>query len=575
MEGRRILDGWKAISAYLGRTAKTCRKWEHELGLPVHRLDGSMSAHVFAYADELDLWKEEKLGAREKMRARKAFGALRRPLFWLAAIAVLVILIIAGLLISRTQPGKEPPGLQPVKSIAFLPFVDLSPDKSQEQIGDGISDILINTLDRIEGLRIPARTSAFYFKGKNVTPAEIGQKLKVEWILEGSVQISDNRLRVVANLLRAADGTTVWADRYDRNQFDIFAVEDDIAQAVAKALKTKVLRRPGVRLVNPGTQNVEAYNLFLEGQHYSDKGRAFFEKAIECYQKAVEKDPNYADAYAQISYCYAMMKAWGWPRPRELCQKARAAALKALEIDRNNCDALATLAFVKSIYEWDFAGAEEDIRTAIHDHPSNARIHDSYADLLSTLGRHEEAIREAKVAVELNPLSTACWNVLAFRYYFARKYELALEALEASLELDPYSLGTLLDRVFVFVAMGRYAEAKSANDRKREVMGVATHLDENDEYTALIYAWSGNRAEARRILARVEAVQKNEYVASPTTLAMIYAAFGDKDEAFARLEKIIQERGVQIEKLKVQPLFDPIRSDPRFTDLLRRIGLEK
>ena len=476
----------------------------------------------------------------------------------------------------------EPAGPPAAKSVAVLPFVDLSPGESQEHIADGIADILINSLNRIEGLRVPGRTSAFYFKGKDVTPGEIGQKLNVEWLLEGSVQVEGSRLRVAANLLRAADGTTLWAERYDRAQSDIFAVEDEIALSVLKALQVKLSSTARSQLINRGTENPEAYNLFVKGKHLSIKGRTFTRQAIESYEQAIEKDPNFAFAYSSIAACYYTLGSIGLIGAHEANAKAKAAALKALEIDSSLADAPRILACIKMTYEWDFAGAEQDIKKAIGQDPNNRAYHATYADLLSALGRHEEALKEANLAND-PPLFHPGFlgAVTMYTHWRGRKYDLALEGLKKALELDPYHATNHINLIAVYLAMGRYEEARETNDRRREIMGFSQSADDrataarDDEiWSALIYASSGHPVEARRILAGLKAKMKETYV-SPVLLAEIHAALGDKDEAFAWLEKAYHDRAAYLYALKVDPPFDPLRDDPRFTALLRRIGLEK
>ena len=572
MSERRLLESWKAIAAYLGRTEKTCRNWEHELGLPVHRLEDSARARVFAYADELDRWREEKLQAGAFQMAEGRSGKRGKSRSWIVPAAALAVVgVVAGSLIWRSRPPDAPSDPQAAKSVAILPFVDLSPDKSQEHIGDGISDILINTLNRVEGLRSPGRTSAFYFKEKDVTTAEIGRRLNVEWILEGSVQISENRIRVVASLLRAADGTTVWTDRYDREEFDIFAVEDDIARRVVDNLKLKIMSEGGTPLIRIGTQNVEAYNLFLKGQSYSAKGRMLYKQAIDCYEQAIVKDPGFAEAYGRISRIHLSSWAVGFRKREEAGPKAREMALKALSIDPDNSAALATMALLKLTYDWDFAGAEEAIRKAIRINPADPWLHRACAFVLTDLGRHDEAIKEALIAVELDPLSSSCWNALAMWAYFpTEKKDLAVEALKKALELDPYSVDTLINLLCVDLAMGRCDDARTVNARKREILGTSKNPEENDQYFAFIYACAGDPAAARRIAD----ANTGSFVKNPFFRAWFHTVMGEKDEAFAWLEKMYQERNYMLHNLKVAPEFAPLRSDPRFTDLLRRIGLE-
>jgi adenylate cyclase len=574
MSERRILDSWKAIAAYFGRTVKTCRKWEHELDLPVHRLDDSPKAHVFAYADELDRWKEGKRLPERIRMAPGLTGLGRKARVWLIAAAAVILLVVAGLLVRLTRLGEKSPSPQTVKSVAVLPFVDLGPDRAQEHLGDGIADILINALSRVEGVRTPARTSAFYFKGKDVTPGEIGRKLRVDWILEGSVQVYERKLRVVASLLNASDGYQLWTERYDRNPVDIFAIEDDIALSVIKALQIRLSAADKSQVTRHGTNNPEAYELYLKGQHYRNKGRLFYRQAIESFEKALEKDPNYAQAHAGIASCYYWIGNVGFMRAHEVYPKAKQAALKALEIDGSLAEPKRVLASIKMIFDWDFSGAEHDIRQAIEQNPADAGLHACYTDLLSALGRHDEALVEARLTEEMDPLSIVLNGSVMNAYYYARKYDLALQALKRRLELDPYILGTQLGLIVVNLALGRYEEAKAANERKREIVRSPPARADHDYWSGIIEAWAGNQARARLILANVKDDMKKSYLPSDFCVC-IHAALGDIDEAFAWLEKAYEERDCILYLLKVHPLFDPLRSDPRFAGYLRRMGLEK
>jgi TolB-like protein len=582
MNERRVLESWKAIAAYLGRTEKTCRKWEHELGLPVHRLDKSAKAHVFAYADELNRWKAEKVQAEKTRKAGGFFGLLglsrfsRRARFWIITIAGLVVLAIIGLMVRQiTQNRPSPGGPQAVKGVAILPFADLSPGKEYEYLCDGIAETLIDALNKIEGLRVPARTSAFYFKGKNTPLQEIGKKLNVDYVLEASVQADGERLRIIPRLLKVADGYQIWSEKYDRGREDIFAVEDDIAQGIAKALEIKVLGAPGAPIVKPGTRNLEAYNLYLNGQFYLKRERFSWRQSIEFFERAVEKDPDYAEAYAGIAAAYDGLTGVGLLRPAEAYPKAKAASLKALEIDSRNAWALGVLSSIRMAYDWDFVGAENDIRKATQDNPGNPYLHGYYAKLLSALGRYEEALAQIEPLARLDPLSP---NFIGCSeesiYYFSRKYDLALEGWKKRLELDPQNGGMYINLVLVYLAMERYEDARAVNQRRREVLGTSSQPDDLEPWNAMVYALTGNQARAREIAANLEAYRKDDYFPCHV-IAWIHAALGEKDEAFYWLEKAYQERSGQLYLLNVYPLSDPLRDDPRFKDLLRRIGLEK
>ncbi len=499
-----------------------------------------------------------------------------------------------GLLVRPVRLAKKPPAVQTVKSVAVLPFVDLSPEKSQEHLGDGIADILINALNGIEGLRAPARTAAFYFKGKDATPEEIGQKLHAEWILEGSVQVHENRLRVVASLMSAADGYELWTEKYDRDFADIFAVEDEIARRVVDNLKVKIAGDSRSPLVNPGTRNPEAYSLYLTAQYYLRKGWHSYGRGIEFFEKALEKDPNYAEAYAGIAHAYYIMGRFGvtepYARPREVYPKAKpyagpredypkakAAAMKALKIDRRNSLALGTLSSIKLSYDWDFQGTEDFIKKAIQDNPGSYSLHGCYADLLIALGRFKEAKKEIELALRQDPLSLDVELIIssAFQYFFLREYDLALELLKRAILLDPHNAAAYVVLVHVYVAMGRYEDARAANQRRREILGEILQPENTPEYGALIYALDGNQARAREIAADLEARNKKDAYQPYHLTAWVYAALGEKDKAFFWLERAYQVRTGLLYNLNVYPLADPLRGDPRFKDLIRRIGLEK
>jgi tetratricopeptide (TPR) repeat protein len=399
--------------------------------------------------------------------------------------------------------------------------------------------------------------------------------LKVDWILEGSVQVDKNRLRVLANLLRATDGTTVWTERYDRDAVDIFTLEDEIALSVVKALQVKPPPKAGVQFIDRGTESPEAHKLFLRAQHYSTKGFVFYERAIECFEQAIEKDPNFARAYSGLAGCTFGLGCNGLTEPEKAYPKAKTAALKALDIDPNDSRALIILASIKMVYEWDFSGAEQDIREALRKDPAAPRLHLMYADLLSALGRHEEALEEAKQASDSAlPHPSTVNGQAMFTLYRTRRYDLAVEMLKKNLEFDPFYAATYGNLTAVYLAMGRYQDARETHDRSHEIMGVIEKQDKDDPTSAIIYAGMGQTAEARRILAGIKAKMKTSYV-MPIEVAAVHAALGDREEAFAWLEKAYQERCAYLYGIKCDAWFDSLRDDPRFTDLLRRIGLEK
>jgi len=351
----------------------------------------------------------------------------------------IAFLVIAVLVIWKIFPKKEAaPAASAKKPIAVLPFEDLSQAKNNEYLCDGISETLINALTNIEGLWVPAQTSAFSFKGKTQDIREIGQKLGVDNVLEGSVQVAGDNLRVTARISNVQDGRQVWSEIYNRKMSDMFAIQDDIAKAIVTALQVKLLGEKGGPIVKNYTENLEAYRLYLQGRNYWNKREEpDLIKSIEYFEKAIEIDPNYALAYTGLGDAYQVLANNGfWPAEKAL-PKAKAAALKALGIDDKLAEAHTSLAQIMKDYDWDFIGAEKEFKLAIELNPSYATAHQWYGGLLSTLGRHEEAIREIKTARNLDPLAPRIGENVGWLFYNARRYGQALEELNKAIELDP------------------------------------------------------------------------------------------------------------------------------------------
>jgi TolB-like protein/Tfp pilus assembly protein PilF/tRNA A-37 threonylcarbamoyl transferase component Bud32 len=486
----------------------------------------------------------------------------------------LLFLVIAAIVIWKIFPKKEAaPAASAKKSIAVLPFEDLSQAKNNEYLCDGISETLINALTNIEGLWVPAQTSAFSFKGKTQDIREIGQKLGVDNVLEGSVQVAGDNLRVTARISNVQDGRQVWSEIFNRKMADMFAIQDDIAKAIVTALKIKLLGEKGVPLIKKYTENLEAYRLYLLGRDFWNKrGKADLIKSIEYFEKATEIDPNYALAYAGVADAYSILGNNGFWSAGQAFPKAKAAALKALQIDDKLAEAHSSLAAILWDYDWDFVGAEKEFKLAVELNPGYATAHHWYAYFLSNLGRHEEASKEIEIARNLDPLAPRIAANVGLLLYFARRYDQALEELNKALEVDPNHSITHRYLGWANEAMGKYEEATKSFLRDIELSGGS-----KDEQAGIAgcYALMGKREEAQKILNNIIEFSKGNYVSS-VTIASVYSTLGEKEQAFAWLEKAFRERDPWLLMfLKTLHRFDPVRSDPRFTDLLRRIGLEK
>jgi TolB-like protein/tRNA A-37 threonylcarbamoyl transferase component Bud32/Flp pilus assembly protein TadD len=486
----------------------------------------------------------------------------------------LLFLVLAAVVAWKILPKKEAaPAAAAKKSIAVLPFEDLSQAKNNEYLCDGISETLITALTNIEGLWVPARTSAFFFKGKTQDIREIGQKLGVENVLEGSVQVVGDNLRVTARISNVRDGRQVWAEIYNRKIADIFAIQDNIAKAIVLTLKIKLLGETGAPLVKNYTDNLEAYSLYLQGRNYWNKrDEKNLTKSIEYFAKAIEIDPNYALAYVGLGDAYYVLGQNAiWPAEKVLT-KAKAAIAKALEIDEQLAEAHASSAAIKMDLEWDFDGAEKEYRLAIKLKPDYASVHQWYAGMFQSLGRNEEAIKESQIARNLDPLSPRIGLAAGLCLYYARRYSQAIEELNKTLELDPNHLGIYSALGNAYEATGKYEEAIRAFLQSIERSGGSKDRDVD---MASCYALMGKRDEAREMLDHLIAYSKENYVPS-SSIAMVFSTLGDKEQTFFWLEKAFRERDPQlIEIIRGQHRFDPLRSDPRFTDLLKRIGLEK
>jgi serine/threonine protein kinase/tetratricopeptide (TPR) repeat protein len=484
--------------------------------------------------------------------------------------ASMVALVVIGLILWQAVFREGILSKAPAQnSVAVLPFIDLSPQKDHEWLSDGISDALITALSRLRGLRVPARTSSFFFKGKDPDIQEIGQKLKVENVLEGSVQVGGEVLRVNAQLTSVKEGYNLWTDKFDLKLADVLSIQDEIAREVVKALKVKLLGDEEIQLTKKYTDNLEAYNLYLQGRFFWNKrDRGNLNKSIEHFERALEKDPNYVLAYAGLADSYMVLGNNSFIPPAEAYPKAREFALKALAMDNRLAAAHATLALIKIDYDWDWAGAEEEFKLALQIDPGYGFAHAGYAFLLSYLARHGEAIKEIKTARDLDPLSPRTVANVSYVVYNSRKYDQALKELKEAIELYPEHAQNYIYAARIYAALGRYEEAHASLQRYREITGA-----ESQTYLAYVYAKWGKREEAEKLLKEILERSERTYI-SLTYIAPIYGFLGDIDQAISLLEKAYLERDNRLCYLKIDPRYDPLRSDPRFKALLKKMNLD-
>ncbi|MCH7755712.1 tetratricopeptide repeat protein, partial [candidate division KSB1 bacterium] len=483
--------------------------------------------------------------------------------------------ILADLNKISTQP--KTPSLPQVEkkipSIAVLPFVNMSADPENEYFSDGLAEDIINALTKIKRFRVAARTSAFSFKGKEVHIREIGRELNVETVLEGSVRKAGTRLRITAQLINVANGYHLWSEQYDRTMDDVFAIQDEITLAIVENLKVELLREEREVLEKRYTENLEAYNLYLKGRHFWNKrNEQGFMKAIDYFQQAIDKDKLYALAYTGLADCYNLIPWYSNFPPKEAYPKAKAAAAKALKIDNSLAESHNSLAWSIMFYDWDWAGAEREFKKAIELNPNYATAHHWYAFYSIYMARFDQSIAEIKRAQEIDPLSLVINEDVGMLFYYARQYDQAIEALQRTIELDSNFSYAHFYLGWVYLQQTKYEKALTEFLKEKELTKAWNPFIET--YIGVTYALMGKKSKAQQVLDYLTKTTKGTYI-SPYLLAILYCAFGKHDESFSWLDKALEDRHILLCFLKVDPVFNNLRSDSRFNELLKKMGLEK
>jgi TolB-like protein/DNA-binding winged helix-turn-helix (wHTH) protein/Tfp pilus assembly protein PilF len=488
-----------------------------------------------------------------------------------AVVAVLFALNVAGLRVRVLRAGRavsEPP-LQ-IQSLAVLPFENLSHDPEQEYFADGMTEELITNLGKISALRVISRTSVMQYKRTRKPLPQIARELNVDAIVEGTVQRSENRMRITANLLHAPTDRHLWAERYERDLHDVLALQGEVARAIAAEIQIKVTPNEQLRIGGSRQVNPEAYEAYLRGRYqWNMRTEESLEKATEYFQRAIDKDPRYAPAYAGLADCYSIFGDNGFRRPREVFPQARTAAMRALEIDPTLAEAHTSLGSVMKAYEWDWAGAEREFRRAIELNPNYSTARQFHGELLESVGRYEEAVAELKRACQLDPFAPRVYGILAWILYLARRYDEGMEEIQKGLEVDPDHAIFFYVRGQIYLQKGMHEQAL-ADSRKAEGLLPGPYYPRLGLLRG--YAVLGRKREALKGVDELKEISKHRYV-MPTSLALVYSDLGDKQQAFGWLEKAYEERDPWLGlTLRSEPGFDRLRSDPRFQDLLRRMN---
>lgn len=453
-------------------------------------------------------------------------------------------------------------------SIAVLPFVNMSNDPEQEYFSDGITEELISELAKLKGLKVISRTSAFCFKGKDVDLRTIGKQLNVSNVLEGSVRKAGNRLRITAQLINVADDTHLWSESFDRELKDVFAIQEEISQAIVKKFEVSLLNKVDRTLVKRSTEDQQSHDFYLKALFSWNNREA--KKAIDYLEQSIALDPNNALAYARLSIYYAHIAFFSPYPPKLSYGKAKVAAAKALEIDNTLADAHVAIGVVKMSYEYDWVGAEEAFSRAIKLNPGLWTAHYHYGFYQFCIGHSDEGIAAIKRAFELDPLSIPINSFLGLGFIIARQYEQAIEILQRVLEIVPNDPSSMANLGLVYAKKGTYEEAIAILKRGANLFPENPFL-----LSALGYAYgvAGKQDEAQKIVNRFIEISKEKYF-SPMFISRVYAGMGDVDKAIEWLEKGYEERDPVVCVVKSVPSHDYMHSDPRFQALLKKMGLE-
>jgi TolB-like protein/DNA-binding winged helix-turn-helix (wHTH) protein/Tfp pilus assembly protein PilF len=497
----------------------------------------------------------------------------QRPRLALLAgvIAGFVLLALIGINLPRIRDTVRNPTFSPIRSLAVLPLANLSEDRDQDYFVDGMSDALRQYLQGIRSLRVISRTSSMHYRGSGRPLPDIARELNVDAVVDGSVLRSGDRVRINVELVHAGMDGHLWSNSYEGDLRDVFALQAGVARRIADEIRVTLAPPDLARLARVRATKPEAYQAYSKGRFYWNKRTAQdLQKAIGFFQQAVDKDPDYALAYDGLADCWLPLGWYGYLSPQATFPNAKAAVTRALSLDDSLAEAHTSLAFVNLYYDRDWAGAEREFRRAIDLNPNYANGHHWYAEFLSLVGRHTEAIAESQRARELDPLSNIIGAWVSSRYFFARQYDKAIEEGRNAVEMDPGFGPALLVLGQAHEQKGMLQEAVAEFERASALAGGGSMYAAS---LAHALGLAGRRAEALRVLEDLSKSARRGFVSS-YDLAIARLGLGDKDKAFELLSAAVQERSPRVAFLGVEPRFLGLRGDPRFNALLRSIGLQ-
>jgi serine/threonine protein kinase len=486
----------------------------------------------------------------------------------IAFVFVIAAIAVAAFYFSRSNRTS-------INSVAVLPFANTSGDPNAEYLSDGITEGIIDKLSGLQSLKVISRTSAFRYKQREIEPQKVAKELGVDALVMGRVIQRGDSLSLSVELVDAREDKQLWGEQYSRKLADIVSLQQEIATAVSGNLRGRLTSEEKTRLAKSSATNPEAYQLYLKGRYHANQATAAgLEKGIEYFQQAIEKDPGYALAYAGLADSYsALGGGWMYLPPTDSLPKAKAAAVKALELDDTLAEAHAALAYAVFFADWDWSKAEREFKRAIELNPNSALSHGRYSEYLKTRLRFDESMEEAQRAQELDPLSTDIASQLGFNYMFTRRYDESIAQFQKALDLNPNLSAIRAAMSWAYAMKRMYPQALAEYDKIAEPdKAVAAENQLVADGLGWVYAVSGRRDDALKIAKKVEELSSHAYV-DFYQLATIYAGLGEKDEVFRLLEKGYQQHSAGTAFLAVDIFWDNIRSDPRYADLLRRMGL--
>jgi TolB-like protein/DNA-binding winged helix-turn-helix (wHTH) protein/Tfp pilus assembly protein PilF len=509
----------------------------------------------------------ESAGDPAKFPRARLLTLRREALISLTAACLLAFLAYSGWHGSPTRARTSPE----TAVLAVLPFDNLSRDPDQDFFSDGLTEEMIAQLGKLNPgrLAVIARGSVTKYKGSSLPLNQIGRELQADYLVQGSVRRAPGRIRITVQLIQAHDQTDLWTESYDRELKDVLALQGSVARMIANQIRVTLTAEEQKRLANPRTVDPWAYEAYLKGRYYWNKRTGDgLRKGSVYFQQAIDKDPTYSAAYSGLADCYSGLTWHGFRSPADALPKAQAAARKAIEIDPQSAEAHASLGLVL-YHRWDWPRAEAEFKRALQLDPQYANAHHWYGDYLSVRGRHDEALIEARQALELDPLNLMIGSWVGLRYYLARKYDRAIEQSQNTVALDPNFAAAHLLLGESYVQMGLHNESIAELQKAAMLSGNSPlYLAQ----VAVAHAAAGRKTEALRIVPQLQEIAGRSYV-SPYAVAQVYAALNDKEQTFKWLQRAYDDRAVWMTYLAVDPVFDSFRSDQRFQDLLRRVGL--